>query len=353
MRVEAWLASIGKQLVRLRAQLFLQRLAQRHSAAGKSHRPDRDQSRRHPARPRASQRLAHPGPLQYTVIKKLIRKLFGQDSADSTDERIGRRCIGIDRRRRRDDTKAAARKTARKKPAAPAHPVKRDPNVPVILSSDIHGIDPDADLEERDPRDRRPAASRAPRVHRRRRGARPAARRRAERFRRRHRRHARTGAEAVPPRAHHRPAVSDRACAVRPGHHRDVDVPRARRHSRRRAARRAAAAPEARRAGRAHACGRCERPRAARQRLGRAARRRHAPRLHDQRDVLRSGDANRAGLSRRHGRYARAPVAHDRRPGHALSRRPGADAARRAFRGEARLRDRRARRARRSRNSPT
>jgi poly(A) polymerase len=66
------------------------------------------------------------------VIKKLIRKLFGQESADSNESAA-------------NDTTAAspdakpARKSTRKKAAAP---VKRDPNVPVILSSDIHGIDP-------------------------------------------------------------------------------------------------------------------------------------------------------------------------------------------------------------------
>jgi poly(A) polymerase len=69
------------------------------------------------------------------VIKKLIRKLFGQDNAESAEP---------------DQTPAAspeapakpdapARKSPRKKAAATP---KRDPNVPVILSSDVHGIDP-------------------------------------------------------------------------------------------------------------------------------------------------------------------------------------------------------------------
>ncbi len=67
------------------------------------------------------------------MIKKFIRKLFGQESTASGETG--------------DDAPAAsteavakpARKSTRKKTAAPA---KRDPNVPVILSSDIHGIDP-------------------------------------------------------------------------------------------------------------------------------------------------------------------------------------------------------------------
>ncbi|SAL11881.1 polynucleotide adenylyltransferase PcnB [Caballeronia humi] len=78
------------------------------------------------------------------MIKKLIRKLFGQDSADSSDgASADAASASTDAEADASgETKAAVRKTARKKPAAPAHPVKRDPNVPVILSSDIHGIDP-------------------------------------------------------------------------------------------------------------------------------------------------------------------------------------------------------------------
>ncbi|CEJ96161.1 Poly(A) polymerase (EC 2.7.7.19) [Caballeronia glathei] len=69
------------------------------------------------------------------MIKKLIRKLFGQDSAESE--------TGASTDAASHPTEAAtapaARKSTRKKtPVA----VKRDPNVPVILSSDIHGIDP-------------------------------------------------------------------------------------------------------------------------------------------------------------------------------------------------------------------
>ena len=54
------------------------------------------------------------------------------------------------------------------------------------------------------------------------------------------------------------------------------------------------------RTGRHEARGRRQRPRAARQRLGPADRRRRAARLHHQRDVLRPGDADRGRLPRRH-----------------------------------------------------
>jgi poly(A) polymerase len=64
------------------------------------------------------------------VIKKLIRKLFGQESAK--EETPATAPLS-------DDVKPA-RKSTRKK-AAPAV-TKRDPNVPVILSADVHGIDP-------------------------------------------------------------------------------------------------------------------------------------------------------------------------------------------------------------------
>ena len=64
------------------------------------------------------------------VIKKLIRKLFGQESAK--EETPATAPLS-------DDVKPA-RKSTRKK-ATPAA-AKRDPNVPVILSADVHGIDP-------------------------------------------------------------------------------------------------------------------------------------------------------------------------------------------------------------------
>jgi poly(A) polymerase len=65
------------------------------------------------------------------VIKKLIRKLFGQESAASDE-------TAADVSAAASDSKPA-RKSTRKKAAAPP---KRDPAVPVILSSEIHGIDP-------------------------------------------------------------------------------------------------------------------------------------------------------------------------------------------------------------------
>jgi poly(A) polymerase len=66
------------------------------------------------------------------VIKKLIRKLFGQESAESAEPLQAPAATP-------EANPAPARKSTRKKtPAAP----KRDPNVPVILSSDVHGIDP-------------------------------------------------------------------------------------------------------------------------------------------------------------------------------------------------------------------
>ena len=68
------------------------------------------------------------------VIKKLIRKLFGQESAK--EDAPATAPLGA---ASADDAKPA-RKTTRKK-AAPAE-ARRDPNVPVILSADVHGIDP-------------------------------------------------------------------------------------------------------------------------------------------------------------------------------------------------------------------
>ncbi|EKS68677.1 MULTISPECIES: polynucleotide adenylyltransferase PcnB [Caballeronia] len=66
------------------------------------------------------------------MIKKLIRKLFGQETA-SADEGHDVPAAAS------EAAPKPARKSTRKKAAAP---VKRDPNVPVILSSEIHGIDP-------------------------------------------------------------------------------------------------------------------------------------------------------------------------------------------------------------------
>ncbi|MDR5877078.1 polynucleotide adenylyltransferase PcnB [Caballeronia sp. LZ032] len=69
------------------------------------------------------------------MIKKLIRKLFGQESAES----IG--TAPNDTPTASPDARPArpASRSPRKKAAAPP---RRDPSVPVILSSEIHGIDP-------------------------------------------------------------------------------------------------------------------------------------------------------------------------------------------------------------------
>lgn len=68
------------------------------------------------------------------VIKKLIRKLFGQESAK--EDAPATAPLGA----ASDDDAKPARKTTRKKAAPVA--ARRDPNVPVILSADVHGIDP-------------------------------------------------------------------------------------------------------------------------------------------------------------------------------------------------------------------
>ena len=64
-------------------------------------------------------------------------------------------------------------------------------------------------------------------LRRRRRGARPAARHRAQGLRHRHRRAPRAGQAAVPPRAHHRPALPPGARHVRPRDRRGLHLPRA------------------------------------------------------------------------------------------------------------------------------
>ncbi|MEI5999199.1 polynucleotide adenylyltransferase PcnB [Paraburkholderia bengalensis] len=81
------------------------------------------------------------------MIKKLIRKLFGQD-AESVDETApsaepdesARDEHAHNGRASRPASKAASSKGgSRRKPAAAAVP---EPDVPVIISSEIHGIDP-------------------------------------------------------------------------------------------------------------------------------------------------------------------------------------------------------------------
>ncbi|MGH8780575.1 polynucleotide adenylyltransferase PcnB [Paraburkholderia sp.] len=77
------------------------------------------------------------------MIKKLIRKLFGQDTA-ATDAATPADTTAADA-----TSPATAAKTRRKpardagtKGAKAAKDTKRDPDVPVIIPSDIHGIDP-------------------------------------------------------------------------------------------------------------------------------------------------------------------------------------------------------------------
>jgi len=76
------------------------------------------------------------------VIKKFIRKLFGQDPAPADDtapseaDEAARASAGQDRERNAATAAKPRRKTARDtgKPAA------RDPDVPVIIPADVHGI---------------------------------------------------------------------------------------------------------------------------------------------------------------------------------------------------------------------
>ena len=152
------------------------------------------------------------------------------------------------------------------------------------------------------------ARGRLLRLRRGRRGARPAPRHRAEGLRHRHRRAPGAGQAALPPRAHHRPALSPGARDDRPRDGRGVDLPR-RRH---------------RHLGEGRA-----RPRAARQRVRHAGRGRAAARLHRQRALLRPGHRGGGRLPRRARRPEEARAARDRRPRDALPRGSGAHAARR------------------------
>ena len=72
------------------------------------------------------------------MIKKLIRKLFGQESAESS-ESASKDSPSASTEANEASPARKSTRVGRKKAAAPP---KRDPNVPVILSSDIHGIDP-------------------------------------------------------------------------------------------------------------------------------------------------------------------------------------------------------------------
>ena len=150
---------------------------------------------------------------------------------------------------------------------------------------------------------------------------------------------------AVPPRLHRRPPLPPRARDLRPRPRaradRGVHLPRLPRQRRGRGTpSRATRRPRAGRARRQEPRRRRQRPRAARQRVGPADRGRRAARLHRQRDVLRPADADRRRLPRRHGRLQGQAAAHDRRPGNALPRRPGAHHPRAALRGQDGLQDR-------------
>ena len=83
------------------------------------------------------------------------------------------------------------------------------------------------------------------------------------------------------------------------------------------------------------------RPHPARQRLRQHRRRRLAPRFHRQLALLQHRGLLDLGLHRRRRGHRRAAPQADRRSGHALSRGPGAHAARGAFRGQARIHARR------------
>src|SRR6218665_37011 len=86
---------------------------------------------------------------------------------------------------------------------------------------------------------------------------------------------------------------------------------------------------------RARGRGRLQWPGVARQRLGPAGRRRHAPRLHHQRHVLRPGEPDRGRLPQGPAGRPQEDAAHDRRADAALPRRPGAHHPRSALCGQA------------------
>ncbi|WP_133650231.1 polynucleotide adenylyltransferase PcnB [Paraburkholderia flava] len=72
------------------------------------------------------------------MIKKLIRKLFGQDTAAADDSPADSAQTTA-----ADPSQASAATKTRRKPATKsAKNAKPDPDVPVIIPSDIHGIDP-------------------------------------------------------------------------------------------------------------------------------------------------------------------------------------------------------------------
>jgi len=77
------------------------------------------------------------------VIKKLIRKLFGQDPAPADDTQPAEAdsdSTGSARTRTRPTTAGTAR--PRRKASGAAAPAVPEPDVPVIIPHDVHGIDP-------------------------------------------------------------------------------------------------------------------------------------------------------------------------------------------------------------------
>jgi poly(A) polymerase len=76
------------------------------------------------------------------VIKKLIRKLFGQDPAPVDDAAPANADEANNARAASSATSAATGTRSRRKPTRAATKEVPDPDVPVIISSDIHGIDP-------------------------------------------------------------------------------------------------------------------------------------------------------------------------------------------------------------------
>ena len=77
------------------------------------------------------------------MIKKLIRKLFGQDAAPTDDTLPAEAEADVTGRApARTKSATAPAGKARRKPAGAAAKVVRDPDVPVIIPHDMHGIDP-------------------------------------------------------------------------------------------------------------------------------------------------------------------------------------------------------------------
>ncbi|MGF6983112.1 hypothetical protein QFZ99_002589 [Paraburkholderia atlantica] len=169
------------------------------------------------------------------MIKKLIRKLFGQDAASADDTLSAASVDGNANDKppaRGKSASGTAARPRRKSTAAAAAQAPREPDVPVIIPHDVHGIDPTLISRNaiRVTEGLQQAGFRAFIVGGAVRdlllGVKP--------------KDFDVATDATPeqvqklfrPRAHHRPALPDRARAVRPGNHRDLDVPRAGRSAR-------------------------------------------------------------------------------------------------------------------------